>query len=148
MHPLRPLEPGWPLCASMKDDFELHACHSHVKVLRVASSSERLYRVDIVECTDWSSGTQVKTSQVSRLLWLLWHYKETAGGPYWSLCRFLSSLSDGRFAEHLCNWYDSCCRSRIFRTGLRMICKFPQGRVVVQQRRERRLLPLSCSNTN
>lgn len=52
----------------------LHAHHSHT------SSGEILCSVDMVECTDWSSGTPVKTLQVSRLLWLLWRYKETAGG--------------------------------------------------------------------
>lgn len=43
--------------------------------------------------------------------------KKQLGGSF----RVLSSLSDGSFAEQLCNGHDCCCRSRIFRMWLRVI---------------------------
>lgn len=75
-------------------------CYRSYSLLPVVES---LYSVDLVECTDWSSGTQVKILQVSGLLWFSWRCEETAGGLCRRFCRFLSSLNDDSLAGHLLN---------------------------------------------
>lgn len=70
-------------------------------VSSITFSGERPCGVDTVECTDWSCGTQAKTSQVLGLLWLLWRYEKTAGGLFQSFSQFLLYLNGGSFAEHL-----------------------------------------------
>lgn len=104
VHPLRPLKPpSWtPFRIKSSCDFSgIMPPLDMLQVLLVASSGERLRSVDTVECPDWSSGTQVKTLQVSRLLWLLWRHKETAGFCF-RVCRCLWSVNDGSFAKSFC----------------------------------------------
>lgn len=153
VHPLCPLKPSWTLCARMNTSFYLYGfwatCHSYY-------SSYLLLPVTwaCIVLTWWN----VQTGHLG-LKWRLYRFQDFYGfcgaikkplgavsevlsvpllpewwqNIYWMTESVWKLLLEQKYLGHGCEWYES---------------EFLQGHEVVKQWREKRLLPLSCSNTN